>query len=59
MTLDRFIRPVAIVAAIAWTVAGAIELTVGDHGRAAAYAGVAVVALVVEAAWRVLSSVRR
>ena len=38
---------------------GAAELTSGHRGRALVYAGVAVFALVIEAAWRVLRPARR
>ena len=55
MTIDRYIRKVAINGAIVWTAAGGVELVVGEHGWAVFYAGVAAFGLVVDAAWRVIS----
>jgi len=54
MRLDGDIRAVTITAAVVWSTAGVIEFAAGYHGWAAADAGVAAFALIVDATWRVM-----
>lgn len=59
MTLDRFVTLTTTTAALVWTIAGGAELATGHSRRAAVFAGIAVFALLIEAAWRFLSRASR
>jgi hypothetical protein len=59
MTLDKIILRTATTAALIWTIAGGAELVTGHSGSAVVFAGIAVFALLIEAAWRFLSRASR
>jgi hypothetical protein len=55
MNFDKIILRTTTTAALIWTIAGGAELATGHSGRALVFAGIAVFALLIEAAWRFLS----